>query len=254
MNSISPKAKIGKNLVSEPFCVIDDDVEIGDNVFIGQGARVANGSRISNNVKILQGAVIASHPHSIGFKDEYSTVEIGEGTWIKEYSTISRATNYSNRTIIGKNCYIMNYVHVAHDNIIGDNVVLTNCVGLGGHVQIGSHTNIGGVVGVHQFCKIGDYVMVESSTKVTKDIPPYSLVGRSPQRFIGLNFKGLIRKGFSSETIRSIKEAYIIIYDSGYNFSDSLKKLKEDMEPTPEIRNIINFIENSTRGIIPKIR
>ena len=132
MNSISPKAKIGKNLVSEPFCVIDDDVEIGDNVFIGQGARVANGSRISNNVKILQGAVIASHPHSIGFKDEYSTVEIGEGTWIKEYSTISRATNYSNRTIIGKNCYIMNYVHVAHDNIIGDNVVLTNCVGRAG--------------------------------------------------------------------------------------------------------------------------
>ncbi len=252
MNIISKKAKIGKNLTAEPFCIIDEDVEIGDNVFIGQGARIGNGSRIGNDVKILQGAIIASHPHSIGFKDEYSTVEIGDGTWIKEYSTISRATNYSNRTIVGKNCYIMSYVHVAHDNIIGDNVVLTNSVNLGGHVIIGSDTNVGGMVSVHQFCKIGDYVMLGANTKVTKDIPPYSLIGKSPHRFMGINFIGLKRKGFSSEAISNIRDAYRIIYDSGLNFTDALKKLRDEMEQTKEIINIINFFENSTRGILPK--
>lgn len=253
MNNISSKAKIGKNLITEPYCIIDDDVEIGDNVFIGQCARVGNGSRIANNVKILQGAIIASHPHSISFSDEYSTVEIGEGTWIKEYSTISRATNYSNRTIVGKNCYIMNYVHVAHDNIIGDNVVLTNSVQLGGHVQIGSNTNIGGCVGVHQFCKIGEYCMVESNTKVTKDIPPYSLIGRTPQRFIGLNFIGLKRNGFSMESITRIKKAYSIIYDPRLNFKDAINKLTGEMEIIGEVKVIHDFIIKSERGIIPKI-
>ncbi|MFZ4591673.1 MAG: acyl-ACP--UDP-N-acetylglucosamine O-acyltransferase, partial [Ignavibacteria bacterium] len=208
--------------------------------------------RIADNVKIFHGGSIASHPHSVGFADEVSTVEIGEGTLIKEFSTISRATKYSHRTIVGKDCYIMNYVHVAHDNRIGDNVVLTNGVGLGGHVSIGSHTTIGGLVGVHQFVHIGEYVMVESNTKVTKDIPPYILVGRTPQRFMGINYIGLKRKGFSGEVINQIKDAYRIVYSKDLNFKDSLKKLTDEMEMTPEIKNIYDFITKSERGILSK--
>jgi UDP-N-acetylglucosamine acyltransferase len=252
MNSVSSKAKIGENVEIKDFAVVDEDVEIGNNVFIGPCAYIGNGSRIADNVKIYHGGSIASHPHSVGFADEVSTVEIGEGTLIKEFSTISRATKYSYRTIVGKDCYIMNYVHVAHDNRIGDNVVLTNGVGLGGHVSVGSHTTIGGLVGVHQFVHIGEYVMIESNTKVTKDIPPYVLVGRTPQRFMGINYIGLKRKGFSGEVINQIKDAYRIVYSKELNFKDALKKLTGEMEMTTEIKNIYNFITKSERGILPK--
>jgi UDP-N-acetylglucosamine acyltransferase len=252
MNKVSSKAKIGSNVEIKDFTVVDDDVVIGNNVFIGPCAYIGNGSRIADNVKIFHGGSIASHPHSVGFADEISTVEIGDGTLIKEFSTISRATKYSYRTIVGKDCYIMNYVHVAHDNRIGDGVVLTNGVGLGGHVTVGSHTTIGGLVGVHQFVHIGDYVMIESNTKVTKDIPPYLLVGRTPQRFIGINYIGLKRKGFVNEVINQIKDAYRIIYSDKLNFKDSLKKLADEMQMTTEVRHIYDFITNSERGIIPK--
>lgn len=252
MNSVSSKAKIGNNVEIKDFAVVDDDVEIGNNVFIGPCAYIGNGSRIADNVKIYHGGSIASHPHSVGFADEVSTVEIGEGTLIKEFSTISRATKYSYRTVVGKDCYIMNYVHVAHDNRIGDNVVLTNGVGLGGHVSVGSHTTIGGLVGVHQFVHIGEYVMIESNTKVTKDIPPYILVGRTPQRFIGINYIGLKRKGFSVEVINQIKDAYRIVYSKELNFKDALKKLTDEMKMTSEIKNIYDFITKSERGILPK--
>lgn len=250
MYLLSDKAKIGKNLDIKPFSVVEDDVVIGDNVYIGPCTYIGNGSRISSNVKIFHGGSIASHPHSIGYADEESIVEIGEGTYIKEFSTISRATKYSYKTVVGKNCYIMNYVHVAHDNRIGDNVVLTNGTGLGGHVTVGSNTTIGGLVGVHQFVKIGEYVMIESNTKVTKDIPPYSLIGRTPQRFMGINYIGLKRSGFSAETIKNIKDAYRILYDSKLNFRDSLKKLCDEMDVKGEIKSIVDFVNNSERGII----
>ena len=250
MFQISEKAKIGDNLVIKPFSVVEDDVIIGNNVYIGPCAYIGNGSRIADNVKIFHGGSIASHPHSIGFDDEVSTVEIGEGTYIKEFSTISRATKYSHRTVVGKNCYIMNYVHVAHDNRIGDNVVLTNGVGLGGHVTVGLNTTIGGLVGVHQFVKIGEYVMIESNTKVTKDIPPYSLIGRTPQRFIGINYIGLKRNGFTADAINDIKEAYRILYDTKLNFRDSLKKIYDEMEIKGEVKVIVDFVNNSERGII----
>lgn len=252
MSSISSKAKIGSNVEIKDYAVVDDDVVIGNNVYIGPCAYIGNGSRISDNVKIFHGGSIASHPHSVGFADEVSTVEIGEGTLIKEFSTISRATKYSYKTIVGRDCYIMNYVHVAHDNRIGDNVVLTNGVGLGGHVSVGSHTTIGGLVGVHQFVHIGEYVMIESNTKVTKDIPPYILAGRTPQRFMGINYIGLKRKGFTPDIINNIKEAYRIVYSRKLNFNDALKKLSDEMEMTAEVQNIYDFIIKSERGILPR--
>lgn len=252
MNKVSTKAKIGNNVEIKDFAVIDDDVTIGDNVYIGPCAYIGNGSRIADKVKIFHGGSIASHPHSVGFADEISTVEIGEGTFIKEFSTISKATKYSYKTIVGKDCYIMNYVHVAHDNRIGDNVVLTNGVGLGGHVSVGSFTTIGGLVGVHQFVHIGEYVMIESNTKVTKDIPPYILAGRTPLRFMGINYIGLKRSGFSIEVINQIKDAYRIIYSANQNFKDALKNLSDEMEMTNEVKNIYDFITQSERGILPK--
>jgi UDP-N-acetylglucosamine acyltransferase len=249
---ISGKAKIGDNSIILPYTVVEDDVVIGSNVKIGPNAFIGNGSRISDNVVILHAASISIWPNSTSYANEPTIVEIGEGTIIKGLTSICRGTTYSYKTIVGKNCYLMNHVHVAHDNIIGDNVVMTNGVNLGGHVTIGSNTNIGGLVGVHQFVKIGDYVMIESSAKVSKDVPPYALAGRYPLRFMGINYKGLKRKGFTPKIINNIKEAYRIIYESGLNFRYSLKKLNDEMESTPEILNIASFMEKSERGIIPK--
>ncbi|MCE1164545.1 MAG: acyl-ACP--UDP-N-acetylglucosamine O-acyltransferase [Bacteroidetes bacterium] len=250
---VSSKAKIGNNTLIGNYTTVEDDVIIGNGVQIGPNAFIGNGSRISDNVTILHASAISIWPNSISYANEPTTVEIGEGTIIKGMSTVCRGTTYSFKTIIGKNCYIMNHVHVAHDNRIGDNVILTNGTQLGGHVIIGNDTNIGGLVGVHQFVHIGSYVMVESSAKVSKDVPPYALAGRNPLRFMGLNTVGLRRKGIPPQAIANIKKAYEIIYDSGFNVSDAMKKLSDEMEMTPEIIAIVDFIHKSDRGIIPKI-
>jgi UDP-N-acetylglucosamine acyltransferase len=252
MVSVSPKAIIGKNSRIREFTVIEDNVIIGDNVEIGPGAFIGNGSRIGNDVRILHGSSISVWPNSLGYNFEDSTTEVGDGTIIKGQSTVCRGTKHSMKTLIGKNCYIMNHVHVAHDNIIGDNVTLVNGVNLGGHVEIDDYTNIGGLVGVHQFSKVGKYVMVESSTKIHKDIPPYILAGRLPIRYHGLNLVGLRRNGFSTEVIQNIKDAYRVIYDSGLNFKEALEKVKSEFELTNEINEIVTFIEKSTRGILSK--
>jgi len=252
MVSISPKAKIGKNSRIREFSVIEDDVEIGDNVEIGPCAFIGNGSRIGNDVKILHASSVSVWPNSVSYNFEDSTTEVGDGTIIKGQSTVCRGTKHTLKTIIGKNCYIMNHVHVAHDNRIGDNVTLVNGVNLGGHVEIGDYSNIGGLVGIHQFSKVGKFVMVESSTKIHKDIPPYILAGRLPIRYRGLNLVGLRRNGFSTEVIQNIKDVYRVIYDSGLNFKDALEKVKSDFKLTEEINEIIKFIEKSTRGILKK--
>jgi UDP-N-acetylglucosamine acyltransferase len=250
MIEVSSKAIIGKNTKIKAFSVVEDDVIIGDNVDIGPSAFIGNGSRISNNVKILHAATISTWPSSLTYMEEESTVEIGEGTIIKAHATVCRGTKHRMKTVIGKNCYIMNHAHVAHDNIIGDNTIITNAVSLGGHVVIGNNTNVGGMAGVHQFVHIGDYCMVESNARVTQDVPPYALAGRLPLRFIGLNSIGLRRKGFTNEQINEIKDAYRIIYYSGLNIGDALKKLKDDMEMTERVKNIYDFISQSERGVI----
>lgn len=250
--SISSKANIGKNANIREFSVIEDDVVIGDNVEIGPSAFIGRGSIIGDGVRIQHCASIGVWPNSIEYNNEYTTTEIGEGTFIKGHTMICRGTTHTHRTIVGKNCYIMNSVHIGHDDRIGDNVILTAFVGLGGHVEIGDNANIGGLVGVHQFSKIGKFVMVESSTKVQKDVPPFIMAARVPLRYVGLNFKGLSRNGFSSDRIENIKDVYRVLYDSGLNFSDAIKRIESDFEMNDDVTEILNFIKKSDRGILRK--
>ncbi len=247
---ISNKAKIGKNVVIKDFTTIEDDVEIGDDVEIHSCVLIGNGARISNNVKVHHGAVISTPPQDLKFAGEKTTLEIGEGTVVREFATLNRGTNHSMKTVIGKNCFIMAYAHVAHDCRIGNNVILANSVQMGGHVEIGNYTIVGGLVPIHQFTKIGDHVMIGGGFRVVKDLPPYILAGGFPLKYEGINTVGLRRRGFSNEQIENIKKVYFEIYHSHLNVSDALKKIQSEMPQTPEISNIINFIENSTRGIV----
>lgn len=249
-SSISKKARIGKNFTVKDFTIIEDDVVIGDNVEIGANVLIAGGARISDNVKIHHGAVVSTLPQDLKFEGEETVFEIGEGTVIREYATLNRGTKHSNKSSIGKNCFIMAYAHVAHDCCLGDNVILANGVQMGGHVEIGNWAIIGGLTPLHQFVKIGAHVMIGGGFRVTKDVPPYILAGEHPLRYEGINLLGLRRRGFTNEQIKNIKEAYDLIYKSGLNVSDGVKKIKEKGEVPDEVKVILDFIEKSTRGII----
>lgn len=247
---ISKKAKIGSNFSISNFSIIEDDVVIGDNVEIGSNVLIANGARISDNVKIHHGAVLATVPQDLKFGGEETTLEVGEGTVIREYCTLNRGTNHSKKSVVGKNCFLMAYVHVAHDCYVGDNVILANSVNMGGHVEIGDYAIIGGLVPIHQFTKIGAHVMIGGGFRTVKDVPPYALAGGFPLKFEGINSVGLRRRGFTSDQIKNIKDAYEIIYRSGLNVSDAVLKIKENSEIPAEVKLIIDFIEKSKRGLV----
>jgi UDP-N-acetylglucosamine acyltransferase len=250
--SVSPNAKLGDNIIIKDFAVIEDGAVIGDNVIIAQSAIVHSGTTIAKNCKIYFSAVLGAEPQDLKYRGEPTTLEIGENTIIREFATISRGTTHRGKTTIGKNCFLMNYVHVPHDSIIGDNVIMANVVTMGGHVVIEDWAIIGGLVGIHQFVRIGRHSFIAFSSRVTQDVPPFILAGGSPLNYKGLNLVGLKRRGFSEEAIRHIKQAYTYIYNSSYNISDALKAIKDSVKPTDEIKHIIEFIESSERGIIRK--
>jgi UDP-N-acetylglucosamine acyltransferase len=250
LNSISTKAKIGSNVVVGDFTVIKDDVEIGNNVEIGSNVIIDNGARISDNVKLHHGAVVSSIPQDLKFKGEVTTLEIGKNTIIREYATLNRGTSASGKTVIGKDCLLMAYSHVAHDSRVGNNVIIANCGNLGGHVEVDDWAIIGGLVAVHQYVKIGMHSILAGFTKAVKDIPPYIMAGDNPMRFEGLNIIGLKRRNFTSEQIEGIKEFYKILYRSGLNVTDAIQNIKQSLRQTDEVNNILSFISRSTRGIL----
>lgn len=247
---LSTKATVGKDFKIKQFSTIEDDVEIGDNVDVGSCVLIADGARIGNNVKIFHGASIGTVPQDLKFEGEKTTVEIGDGTVVREFATLNRATNHSKRTIIGKNCFIMAYAHVAHDCRLGDNVILANSVQMGGHVEIGDWVIVGGLVAIHQFVKIGKHAMIGGGFRVVKDVPPYILAGSLPLQFEGINLVGLRRRGFTNEQIRSISKTYDILYKTGLNVSDAVVEIEKQMKDNPEANSILDFIKESKRGII----
>ena len=250
MNTISKKAQIGKNVSIGDYTVIKDDVVISDNVEIASNVIIDNGARISSNVKIHHGAVISTIPQDLKFKGEITTLEIGEGTIVREYATLNRGTSASKKTVVGKNCLFMAYPHVAHDCRIGDNIILANSVNLGGHVVLEDWVIIGGITGIHQFVKVGKHTIISTHSKVVKDVPPYITAGNLPLKFEGLNLIGLRRRGFTNNQINRIDFTYNTIYKSGLNVSAAIEELKKEKNITEEMKEIISFIESSERGII----
>ncbi len=250
LNSISSKAQIGSNVTIGDFTVIKDDVIIGNNVTIGSNVIVDDGARISDNVKLHHGAVVSTIPQDLKFSGEVTTLEIGENTVVREYATLNRGTNASGKTSVGKNCLLMAYSHVAHDCVVGNNVIIANSGTLGGHVEVDDWAIVGGLVAVHQFVKVGEHTLLAGFTKAVKDIPPYIIAGGNPMKYEGLNVVGLRRRGFTSEQINSIKEFYSLLYKSGLNISDAVKHIQSALSATGETKLILDFISKSTRGIL----
>lgn len=250
LSYIHPEAKIAQGVVIEPFAVIHKDVEIGQGSWIGSHTTIMEGARIGKNVKIFPGAVISAVPQDLKFSGEYTTAIIGDNTSIREYVTVSRGTADKHQTVIGSDCLIMAYVHVAHDCIIGDNCILANAVQLAGHVHIGEWAILGGTSAVHQFVRIGSHAMISGGCLITKDVPPFVKAARDPISYCGINSVGLRRRGFSNDKIGEIQELYRIMFMSGYNNQKALEKIEMEMNPSKERDEIINFIKASDRGIL----
>ena len=247
---INPGAKIGANVEIGPFTTIDDNVEIGDGCRIGSNVTIFSGARIGKNVTIFPGAVISAIPQDLKFRGEDTQAFIGDNTVLRECVTVTRGTAAKGRTVVGSNCLIMAYSHVAHDCIVGNNVIISNATQLAGEVEVDDFAVIGGGSLVHQFCHIGAHVMLQGGALVNKDIPPYVKAAREPISYTGINTIGLHRRGFSSEAIARIQDIYRILYASGLNVTEAIARIEAEMEPTAERDFILSFIRNSQRGII----
>lgn len=248
---IHPGAKIGENCTIEPFVYIDDNVVIGDNCHIMAHASILSGTRMGNNNKIYHGAVIAATPQDLKFVGEETTAEIGDNNMIRENVTISRGTASKGTTKVGSNNLLMENSHIGHDSVVGNGCIIGNSTKIAGEVTIHDCAILSACVLVHQFSHIGSYVMIQGGSRINKDVPPYIIVGREPARYSGLNIIGLRRRGFSNEAIKSVHEAYRQIYESGTIVSTALARIKESCNITPEVENVLNFIEKvSERGII----
>lgn len=247
---IHPAAKIAPSVVIDPFVTIEENVEIGEGTRIGSNVTIMSGARIGKNCTIFPGAVISGIPQDLKFRGEDTVAIIGDNTTIRECVTINRGTASKGKTIVGSNCLIMAYSHVAHDCVIGDHVIMSNATQIAGEVVVDNYAVIGGGALIHQLCHIGPHVMIQGGALVNKDIPPYVKAAREPIAYAGVNSIGLRRRGFSSEVIREIQEIYRYLYLSGLNNTDAVERIEAELPATKERDEIILFVRNAKRGII----
>lgn len=247
---VDAKAELAEGVTVGPFSVIEGGVEIEEGSQIHSHVLVASGARIGKNCQIHHGTVVATIPQDLKFSGEKTTLEIGDNTIVREFCDLNRGTEQSNKTVIGKDSFLMAYTHVAHDCLVGDHVVIANGVQLGGHVTIEDWVIIGGLVAVHQFCSMGQHAFVGGGFRAVQDVPPYILAAGEPLTYKGLNAIGLKRRGFSKETIGLLRKCYRIIYRSKLNTSQALRRIRSEMDMTTEIHVVLEFFEKSDRGII----
>ena len=250
LSYIHPDAKIADNVKIGPFVTIEADVEIGEGTEIHSGAVILNGSRIGRNCRIHSSAVIGGVPQDLKFKGEKTLAIVGDNTVIREFATINRGTASKGKTVIGNNCLIMAYCHVAHDCYLHNNIIMSNACQIAGEVEIEDYAVIGGGTLVHQFTHIGQHIMLQGGSHVNKDIPPYAMVGREPISYIGINVVGLRRRGFTPEQLGRIQETYRYIYFSDLHNSEAINRILEETQPSAERDLIVDFIRTSARGIV----
>lgn len=248
--SIDPKASLAQQVQVAPFAVIHEDVVIGEGTIIHSNVHLYPGTRIGKYCEIFPGAVIGVIPQDLKFDGEYTTVEIGDYTKIRECVTIHRGTKDQWKTSIGSHCLLMTYVHIAHDCQIGNHVILASYTGLSGHVIIDDHAILEGKVAAQQFVHIGKHAFIGGASLVRKDVPPYIKAAREPLTFAGVNSVGLRRRGFSDEEVRHIEDIYRCLYVQNSNMTKGIQSTLETI-PTSELRDeILSFIQGSDKGVI----
>ena len=247
---ISPDAVIAGDVQVGPFAIIGEGCELAAGCVIEARATLERNVRLAPNVRVGIGSVLGGDPQDLKFEGEVTTVEIGEGTRIREYTTINRGTKHSLKTVVGKNCFLMSYVHLAHDCSVGDGVIISNGTQLAGHVTVEDRAILSGLSAVHQFVKIGRHSFIGGCSRVAKDIPPYLKAVGNPVKLYGLNSVGLQRSGFPEPVIRELKRAYRLFFRSELNVSQALERAAGDLHPYPEVEMFLAFVEASQRGVV----
>lgn len=247
---IHPEAKIGENVIIEPFAVIEKNVVIGDNCRIYTHAVLQNGARLGKNCRIFPGAVIGGIPQDLKFAGEETTAIIGDNTTVRECATVNRGTASKGKTVVGNNCLLMAYSHIAHDCVLNNNIIIGNACQIAGEVEIDDFAIVSGGCLVHQFSRISQHVMIQGGSRIGKDIPPYTLIGRDPIVYCGINIVGLRRRGFTNQQVYLIQDIYRTLYTRGLNNTEALKCIETEYEPGVERDLILNFIKSSARGIV----
>jgi UDP-N-acetylglucosamine acyltransferase len=246
---IDPGAELGVGVEIGPWVMVGPRVTVGDGCRLGPRVRLQRNVKLAAGVNVGDGSILGGDPQDLKFQGEETWVEVGEGTIIREYSTINRGTSATYRTVVGAHCFIMTYVHLAHDCHVGDHVTIANGTQCAGHVTIHDRAVLSGLNAVHQFVTIGTYAFVGGGSRVNQDIPPYVKAVGNPMELYGLNSIGLQRAGFSGETIAALKRAYRLFFNSDLNLSQALDRARTDLPPLPEVEVFLDFVESSERGV-----
>lgn len=250
MALVDPTAQLGADVRIGPFCIIDQDVVLGDRTIVDSHARVHRHTRMGADNHVHPYAFVGGDPQHLKYQGEPTLLEIGDRNQIREYVTLHRGTvGGGGVTRIGSDCLFMAYAHVAHDCMVADTVIMANAATLGGHVQVGVKAVLGGLCAVHQFARVGDYAFVGGKAGISLDVPPYMIATGTPAKLYGPNVIGLKRQGFSSQAVAGIEKAYKLIWRSGKRRQDAVAEVKETCADSPEVRLLLDFLENTTRGV-----
>jgi len=247
---VSPDAELAADVAVGPYAIIGEGCVVGGGCTIGAHAVLERNVRLAGKVRVGVGTVLGGDPQDLKFRGEDTTVEIGEGTVIREYSTVNRGTAASMKTTVGRGCFLMSYVHLAHDCHIGDGVIISNATQLAGHVTVEEKAILSGVSAVHQFALIGRYSFIGGCSRVAKDVPPYVKAVGNPVKLYGLNTVGLQRNGFPDDVIRELKRAYRLFFKSELNVSQARERAESELRKIPEVEEFLRFFERSDRGVV----
>ena len=246
---VDPTAELGRDVSVGPFSIVGPNVIVGDDCRLGPRVTLHQNVRLADEVSVGDGSILGGDPQDLKYRGEETWVEIGAGTIIREYSTINRATAATFKTTVGARCFIMSYVHLAHDCHVGDDVVIANATQCAGHVTIHDRAVLSGLNAVHQFVTIGTYAFVGGGSRVNQDIPPYVKAVGNPMELYGLNSIGLQRAGFPAETVAALKRAYRLFFNSDLNLSQALERARSELPGVPEVDRFLAFVESSERGV-----
>jgi len=241
---------LDSNVTVGAYALIGPRVEIGSGASIGPHSVVECNTRIGHGCSIGVGCVLGGAPQDRKYNDEETWLEIGDNTQLREYTTINRGSAQRGKTSVGRDCLLMTYVHVAHDCVLDDGVILANAVQLAGHIHIGSMAYIGGLTPVHQFVRIGTHAFVGGGSRLPQDVPPYTRAAGNPYKLYGINTLGLTRAGFDEETRRSLKHAYRLLFNSHLTRAEAVARLREESADVPEVLELIEFVSGSERGVL----
>lgn len=246
---VDPTAELGADTQVGPWAIVGPNCVVGERCRIGPRVTLERNVRLARGVSIGEGSILGGDPQDLKYRGEETWVEIGQETTIREHTTINRGTSATGRTTVGARCFIMTYVHLAHDNHVGDGVVIANGTQCAGHVTIEERAILSGLNAVHQFVTIGALAFVGGCTRVNQDIPPFVKAVGNPMELYGLNTVGLQRAGFSSETISALKRVYRLFFNSDLNLSQAMERARSDLILSPEVERFLAFVESSERGV-----